>query len=487
MNAPMTPTALPSDFVPAPSKPTFAQRLRLTSSQVGLGLALGLAVEVLLDGARFGLGHALFAGLLGAAIAFNGGKEGWQRARGHRWVLLGAVLLLASTMLHASTWLAVLSSLASVLLFAIAVQGWTGERPLSSLRTGQLLGWPFKTFGQSVYAGAIASSRGLDQAKVADVISRFGPGAMRLFFIVVPPALVLLGLLTSGDAVFRSRIASIEELFFGVPLSGFVRGVFVTAMSGVVLIGVIVMTARRRDGVTPSAPGRVLQGFESFALLGTLTTMLLAFGLTSTPCALAPSSCELPAGVTFSEAAHEGFFQLLTAAIGILVLLMALPARTRLESPTQTLAFKSLCTALVLATMPMIVSGVTRLWRYESAYGLTVLRLMAYAGLALVTAVLAWRALTLWTAERAFVGGALALCTSTLLGLALLSPDAFITRRNLERGQVDFGYLAELSEDAVAVLAEQGQLPEYQTVTVADDPGLQWNLGRARARAALNR
>jgi hypothetical protein len=306
-----------------------------------------------------------------------------------------------------------------------------------------------------------------------------------LFFIVVPPALVLLGLLTSGDAVFRSRIGSIEALFFGIPLSGFVRGAFVTVISGVVLIGVIVMTARRRDGVKPSAPGRVLQGFESFALLGTLTTMLLAFGLTSTPCALAPSSCELPAGVTFSEAAHEGFFQLLTAAIGILALLMALPARTRLESPTQTLAFKGLSTALVLATMPMIVSGVTRLWRYELAYGLTVLRLMAYAGLLLVTAVLAWRALTLWTAERAFVGGALALCTSTLLGLALLAPDAFITRRNLERGQVDLAYLVALSEDALAVLIEQGRLSGDTTLPSGEDPLLQWNLGRARARAAL--
>lgn len=485
MNAPMTPNALPSDFVPAPSQPTFVQRLRIRPGQVALGLALGLATEVLLDGAGFGVGHALFAVLLGGAIAFNGGKESWQRAGGHRWVLLGAVLLLASTMLHASTWLAVLSTLASVLLFAIAVQGWTGERPLSSLRTGQLLGWPFKTLGQSVYAGAVASSRGIDDAKITDVVSRFGPGALRLFFIVVPPALVLLGLLTSGDAVFRSRIGALEELLFGVPLSGFVRGTFVATLSGVVLVGVIVMTTRRRDGVIPTAPGRVLRSFETSALLGTLTAMLLAFGLTSTPCALSPSTCALPAGVTFSEAANEGFFQLLTAALGILVLLMALPARTQLETPSQKVAFTGLSTALVLATLPMIVSAVARLWRYESAYGLTVLRLLAYTGLFLVTAVLAWRAVTLWVAERAFVGGALALCTATLLALALLSPDAFIARRNLARGQgIDFGYLSDLSEDAIPALVEHGQLPTYQTVSI--DPPLQWNLGRARARAALN-
>jgi hypothetical protein len=67
-------------------------------------------------------------------------------------------------MLHASTWLAVMSSVASVLLFALAIQGWTGERELASLRTGQLLGAPFVTVGHSLYAGGLTTAHALEDA-----------------------------------------------------------------------------------------------------------------------------------------------------------------------------------------------------------------------------------------------------------------------------------------------------------------------------------
>ena len=487
----MTATMTPSFALP--SRVTFSDRLRPHRSQVLTGLSLGLAAELLLDGTPFGLGHALFAVLAAGLVAHHAGREAWTQAGAHRWVLGASVLLLGSTMLHTSTWLAVMSTVASVLLFALAVQGWTGERPLSGLRTGQLLGAPFKTVGQAVHAGAVVTSRELEAANVNQVVSAYGPGALRLVAIVVPPVLLLTVLLSSGDAVFRARLEALERALFGVPLEGFVRGGFVTLVSGLVLTGVLAMASRRRDGVSPSAPRRALKGFESFVLLGTLTTLLRAFGVSATPCALAPAACELPEGVTYADAAHEGFFQLLFAAVAILGLLMGLPARTQLSSKRAELTFTALSTALVLATMPMVVSGVARLWRYETTYGLTVLRLLAYAGLGLVSAVLVWRALTLWTMQGSFVGGALALFTVTMLGLAVLAPDAFIARRNLAREDVDYAYLLSLSVDALPPMVEAGAKAEglewalrgeLQRVAPGDSL-LTWNLGRSRARAAL--
>ncbi|MFO0597084.1 MAG: DUF4173 domain-containing protein [Myxococcaceae bacterium] len=487
MNPTMTPAA-PSFALPTPtlSPPTFEERLRPRKAGLFIGLGLGLALELFVDGVPFGVGHALFAVLIGVAIATHGGKEGWQRAGEHRWMLFAGVLLWASVMLHASTWLAVMAIASSWILIALALQGWTGERPLSGLRTGQLLGAPFKTLGQSVYAGAVTTSRGLEDAKVSSVVSRYGPSALRLVAIIVPPVLVLLVLLTSGDAVFRARVESVESALFGIPLSGFVRGAFVTVFSGVILAGAMTFSNRRRDGAVPSAPSRVLRGFESLALLGTLTTLLFCFGVASTPCALAPASCELPAGVTYSDAAHEGFFQLLIAASGILMLLMALPARTKLESKGTALGFTALSTALVLATMPMVVSAIARLWRYETTYGLTVLRLMAYAGLGLVAAVLAWRAVTLWAFKSTFVHGAIGLFTLTLFSLAVMRPDAVIARHNLQMENVDYAYLATLSADVVPPMVAAGALRELGGLQdQKPDPAFGWNLGRAAARSAL--
>lgn len=492
MNAPMTPSFA------LPSRPAFSDRLRPHRGQLTGGLALGLATAVLLDDQPFGLGHALFAVLAAGLLIASAGREAWQSAGAHRWLLVAAVLLFSSTMLHDAAWLSVMSTLSAVVLAALAVQGWNGERQLGALRTGQLLGAPFRVAGRALQAGALLGHRELRDAHVTQAVGAHGPAALRLGVIVGVPALVLTALLASGDVVFRARLEAVERALLGVPLGGFVRGAFVTLVAGVLLAGVLALAARRRDALTERAPARGLKAFESFALLGTLTALLLVFGVTSTPCALAPAACALPDGVTYADAAHEGFFQLLAAAIGILGLLMALPARTQLDGRRQALTFTALSTALVLGSMPMVVSGIARLWRYESVYGLTVLRLMAYAGLFLVAAVLAWRALTLWVLERHFVGGALGLFTTTMLALAVLSPDAYIAAQNVQRPNVDVAYLIMLSDDALpALAAAKDRLPDPRYVDLdqvlqyrADRLGpsespLTWNLGRARARAAL--
>ncbi len=478
-----------------PARPTFADRLRPHRAQLAVGLALGLGVELFIDGMNFGLSWALFAVLTGAAVIALGGKEAWQSAGAHRWLLVGAVLLVMSTMLHDTAWLSSINVLVALVMGSLAVLGWNGERRLATLRTGQLLAAPFVTLGQSLHASTVVTGQQLRQANVGSTVGRYFPVVLRLFFVVAPPATVLLLLLASGDAVFRARVEAVLTTLFSVEVADFIQGSVVTAMAGGVMVGVLALTSRRRASLTPSEPARRLQAFESYALLGTLTAMLLAFGLTSTPCALAPASCALPDGVTYADAAHEGFFQLLFAALGILALLMALPARTKL---TTTRVFTTLSTALVLATMPMLVSAVARLWRYETTYGLTALRLMAYAGLFLVAAVLAWRALTLWVLQESFVGGAFAMLTVTLLGLAAMSPDAFISRRNVQMEDVDVAYLIMLSDDALPALVEaRERLPDPMYVKLPEvlkyraermgssESLLTWNLGRSRNRAAM--
>ena len=488
----MTPTMTPAATLPAP--PTFAMRLRPHRLQLLLGLALGLGVEVLLDDQPFGLSWALFAVLLCVSAIAMGGKEAWQTAGAHRGLAVGATLLVMSTMLHDAGWLSSLCVAVATVMGALAVLGWTGERPLASLRTGGLVAAPFVALGKSVHASAIVADGEFRQANVGSVLGRVVPVALRLFAIIVPPAIILLVLLASGDAVFRARVDHVVDTLFSVELATFIKGSIVTVLSGVVLVGVLALMSRRREALSPNAPKRWLTPLESYALLGTLTSMLLVFGVTSTPCALAPSACELPVGVTYADAAHEGFFQLLFAAIGILALTMALPARV--QSPSK--GFTAMSTLLVLATAPMLVSAVARLWRYETTYGLTVLRLMAYAGLFLVAAVLAWRALTLWVFGEAFVGGAFAMLTVTLLGLAALSPEDFIARRNVQMDDVDVAYLLALSDDAIPALVEaRDRLPNPLYLDLKEvlryraekmnggESWLTWNLGRSRARAAL--
>lgn len=481
--------------VSSAARPGFTDRLRLHRGQLAAGLALGLLGELFLDGAPWGFGHALFALALGAAVVAHGGREAWQTAGAHRWLLAAAVALFASTMLHDSRWLATMSSVAAAVLGAIAVLGWTGERPLGALGPGQLTVAPFLAGGQAVAAGAILASRELEQGKVGEGLRRWSLPTLRLGAIVLPPVMLVTVLLASGDLVFRERVGAALDAVFGLELGSFLRGGFVTGVGGVCLAGVLALSARRRDAATARAPARRLAAFETFALLGALTAVLLAFGLTAVPCALAPATCEK---VSYSAAANEGFFQLLFAAMVLLALLMALPARTRLESPASETGYALLATGLVLATIPMVVSGAARLGRYQEAYGLTTLRLLAWAGMGLVTAALAWRAVTMWVAKETFVHGALALFVATMLGLAVAGPDRVIARHNLAMADTDLAYLASLSEDAVPAMAAafargghplagelERQLFLARLRLGEGDPLPHWNLGRARAARAV--
>ncbi len=459
-------------------------RLRPARAQLMYGAVLGLLAELLLDGAPFGAGYALFAALASVSLIAVGGREAWQTAKESRWLLLGAAALFGATMLNDAHWLNLMNVAAAVFLFSLALAGWNGARPLSELTVGRLMGAPFVTLCHSVVAAEVVLSQEVRTPGAGAWLKRVVPSSLRLLFIVAPPALLLTLLLASGDAVFRERIFDMMDGLRLLPVSAATRGLFVVCGAGLLMTGGLAFALRRRELTEAKAPARRLSATEAYVLLGTLAVVLASFGLVSTPCVLSPSTCSLPPGVTYAKAAHSGFFQLLTAAAGILALLMALPARTKDASPRVLAGFSTL---LVVASLPMLLTAWIHLLEYQDTYGLTVLRVLAHSGLALVTAVLLWRALTLWVWQRRFVQGALSLFTFTMLGLSALSPELVIARHNLtgERARgFDLSYELSLSADAVPAFVEAGLVPNN---VEAEQSPLHWNLGRARARAALGR
>lgn len=466
----MTP-ALSTPIILKPPRSSLFDRLRLSRRQLAGGLALGVLTELFLDGAAYGASVVLFSLALGGAFIAQGGREGWESAREHRWLLLAAMALMSTTVLHDSTWFSVLTTLAALILASLAALGWTGERSLSTLRTGALLAAPFKVGGLALYAGAVASHHELGTKNVGTTVQRIAWPALRMGLIVVPPVLILAALLAGADAGFAQRLEGIARVVFEAPIERVIRGGFIIGVSGVVLSGVLVLANRRRAHVEVSAPRRLLRLPEALTLLGALTATLLLYGVTPS----APAT-------TYSQAANEGFFQLLFAALGIVVVLMALPARTKLETDGHARWLSAFSTALVVAAIPMVASGVARLWRYEQAYGLTRLRLLAYAGLALVIGVLAWRAITQWVLQRHFVAGGLALCTVTMLTLGILGPDRLIAERNVQRAETDLGYLSQLSADAIPALATRDAALAASALERVDTSVLSWNLARWQAQ-----
>ncbi|MFE0177241.1 DUF4153 domain-containing protein [Streptomyces sp. NPDC059002] len=198
-------------------------------------------------------------------------------------------------------------------------------------------------------------------------------------------------------------------------------------------------------------------------------------------------------GLSYSAYARQGFWQLLfVTLLTLLVIVFALRWAPRSDARDRTLVRGVLGTLCVL-TLVVVASAVRRMDMYVEAYGLTRLRISVVAGeLWLGVVILLIMAAGVWGARwlpRAVAASAAA----GVLAFGLLSPDALIAERNVQRytetGKFDFDYARQLSADAVPAL---DKLPEPQRScaieAVMDGLGAEsgpWyatSLGESRAR-----
>ena len=217
-------------------------------------------------------------------------------------------------------------------------------------------------------------------------------------------------------------------------------------------------------------------------------------------------------GVTYSDYARRGFFELVAAAAlsGALIATIdrAVAARSR--------AFLVLALTLVALTGVVLVSAALRLRLYQEAYGWTELRFYVYAAIGWLGLGLAALAALLGRDRMRWLAHALGVAALVVVvALNAIGPTAFVAERNLERALdprlipsggkagLDAAYAAVLSDDAIPAIA--AALPslapadrsilepalrlrwtELRTDPAFSAPGA-WNLARDRARAALDR
>jgi hypothetical protein len=216
------------------------------------------------------------------------------------------------------------------------------------------------------------------------------------------------------------------------------------------------------------------------------------------------------AGMTYSDYARRGYFELVAAAAmagGLLVSLeYAIGRRPR--------RYLALAVGLVILTIVVLASAALRLQLYQDAYGWTELRLYVAVSIAAMAATLLALAAGLIADRTRWLGHAMAVIgLASLIALNGLAPAAFVAERNVARvihpelvpedgfAGLDIAYLDVLPDDAIpALVAALPQLPPGEAEALrplllarrqelAFDPAYAgpaaWNLGRIRARAAL--
>ncbi len=443
------------------------------NTRVLLGaLGVGVLAGIVLPYRDLGLGVSV------VLVAAGGVLLASSRYRSDRFTLTCAALCLALASVPAvrdAEWIAVLCLLAGGGLCAI---GLVRSRTVPGFVLS-VLAWPFSGLRGLPWLGrTLRVVTGLgNKAALARtaVISAIGLAVFALLF-------------ASADALFAEWVGAVvpdigsEDLALRAFVAFFVGGVVLAG-------GYLALNPPTVDGRARSVRP-VAHRFEWLAPVLVVDAVFVLFLVAQAAVIFGGHDyLERTTGLTYAEYVHQGFGQLTVATALTLLVVWAASRKAPRATAADRAWIRGSLGLLCAATMVVVASALYRMSVYQDAYGFTRLRLLVdvfegWLGLLVLATMVGGVALrAAWLPRFGLISGVV-----LLLGLAALNPDAWIARQNLDRydetGEVDWTYLADLSDDALPVLTDLPEDLEQCAISLDDrheDDWLEWNLGRALA------
>jgi two-component system sensor histidine kinase BaeS len=287
-------------------------------------------------------------------------------------------------------------------------------------------------------------------------------------WLVARTALIAIGLVTvfglllsSADAAFGDLLSSLVPKIS--PGTTIVRLIFFAAITCLTLAATYLATTRPRLKDRAPSPGAPSGPYAWAVPLAALNLLFVAFCAVQATVLLTSDKNRLlrSTGLSYSEYARQGFFQLVVVTVLVIAVLALAVRRAPRSAPVLVRVLLGLLCAL---TLVIVAVALRRLYLYEEASGWTRLRLWVHAfelwlGVVIVLIAAAGVRLRAAWLPRAVAGTGAA----GLLLLGLVDPDGFIASHNVDRQSqgrsIPLGYLTVLSADAVPAL---DRLPEPQ-------------------------
>lgn len=439
-----------------------------------IALVLGVVFDALFWGRGVGLSFPSYIVALLLVGLWLAQRAELKPARRALWLLLPIVLLAAVSAVRTEPLTVALSRLAAVGLLAIFT---------SSFLSGQ---WPRFGFVDYVYRLLGFLPQGLIELRNSGNAPKQGVWRWLLpvgrgLLLALPLLGFLVALLSSADAYFAEWVERLFADFERLPEFLF-RGFLVLLVAYIIAAAYSYAFGRSQKQTLIGEDKPWVQPFLGFAetttVLASVNALLLAFVLVQFRYFFGGLSniVEGPAGFTFAEYARRGFGELVLVALALLGAYMLLSALSKRETAGQQRWFAGLGFAMFALVAVVLVSAFQRLLLLEQAYGFSRWRtyphvFMIWLGI-LLLAVVVLQALG---RPRAFALAVLGASLGFVASLALLNVDAFIVRANVTHGEalltgeadfapavarlgsngpLDYGYLAQLSADAIPALAD---------------------------------
>ncbi|MFN8523942.1 MAG: DUF4173 domain-containing protein [Chloroflexota bacterium] len=477
-------------------------KTRLGLACLAAALLIGILGDALLRAVPWGLNVPLWVAAAVAASAGLGCYMGWQGDRRSFFFGGVAVLFAGGLALRDSMALAVCNVLAVLMLLALMGAATARGKVLTAGVTDYAIA--------ALHAGlhAMVGALMLVLQSIAwkeiprDGTTRQALAVLRGLALAAPLLLVFGGLFVAADVVFEGLVRD----FFGFDLR--------TVFSHLMLTGAVTWIAagflqEQFFGPRPVLPDgerpRLLRlgRIETAVVLGLLNALFLAFVLVQLRYLFGGASLvDSSPTLTYSEYARRGFFELVTVAALVLPMLLLADWLVADDQNRRSAIFRVLSATLIVLLFVIMGSALQRMRLYTDELGLTELRLYTTAFMGWLALVFVWFLATVLCHRRErFVFGAMVAGLGVLVTLNAINPDDLIARHNLSRTDSstprDIRYIYGLSADAVPAAVESfptlnqdertalaRRLLQRWTAETTED-WRSWNLGRARARAAV--
>jgi hypothetical protein len=478
--------------------------LKFPAYVIVVGLIIGFVGDLMLYNQPLGISIPILAlllviGLLGLAVV-----EGTALVWANLWLIAPTLALAGFSAVRAEPMLRFMN-IAGALMLGLFLANRVAARPHFGLNLGQYAIALIESAVTSLIIPLPLVVRALSErpADEGGAQRRSVRGVLIGVLIALPFLIVFTVLFSSADLIFNGLIKSIVD---ALQIPDIVGHTFLTlvlawlAMGGLAygltrlpdaarFMGIRVqsnadqpasdkpsefsLTEDKTDGPEVSVK---TEGIDLRALLGTLESSVVLFSIdalfgifvTIQFAALFGGETFLRSqGLTYSDYARRGFFELLTVSLITLALILTMDFITRRETPRQRLTFLIGSGLMIGMTIVILASAFQRMQLYELAYGFTQLRVYPHAFMVWLAILFAlFLAALIARRVHLFASAALVVAIGFVMTMNVLNPDVFIVRQNLSRSDavqpVDAAYLGSLSEDAIPDLLPLLDDPRYR-------------------------
>lgn len=372
-----------------------------------------------------------------------------------------AVVLSVACFLCGDSLLRFFSAAYAAVLYPFFLMAWNGhrlERGFSDL--------VFPDFIRALFTCPFASFRAVFSAcrggkKGSGVI---GKAVIGLLIAVIPTMIV--GSLLSYDEGFRKILGNIFTFTAGDAVSQLFSILF-GILLGMYLFGAYLTSADHKQvGKTTAAScraqeerARILPAITAVAAVLPLLFLYGVFFVSQWNYYVSAFRGVLPDGTVYSEYAREGFFQLCAvAALNFFLTALLLSFLKRREDGRPPVAVTVAATLLLLSTLILIATAVSKMVLYIDAYGLTRLRVLSTWFMVVIAVCTLIVAVGLFVKKIKPLPSCLAVAVVLFAALTLSSPDRLIADYNVDRyldgtlKSVDVEMLGNLGDDAIPAL-----------------------------------